>query len=356
MLMAADIEVPRHVFVHGFLLGADGAQDEQVARQRARPVRGDRVATAPTRCATTCCATSPSARTAPSRSDGLRTPATTPSSPTSTATSRAARSTCSSATATAPCPRSRPTRRCAASSPGSSRASTSCSTAPSSRPALEEIWQRVRRLNRYVEERAPWALARDADARRRAGRSCSPRSPRACASSPSRCCPTCREDRRCCSRRSAPASGDRARVRGARAGAARVSRARAAVPEGQPRVIDSHTHLDACEPPDAELVAAADAAGVRADPDRRHRPGRAAARRSRAAERFPEVYAAIGCHPHNARASSTRSCCASSPRTRAAWRSARPASTTTATARRATRSGARSRRRSPSRTSSTSRS
>jgi methionyl-tRNA synthetase len=28
-------------------------------------------------------------------------------------------------------------------------------------PALEEIWQRVRRLNRYVEERAPWKLAKD---------------------------------------------------------------------------------------------------------------------------------------------------------------------------------------------------
>ena len=27
-------------------------------------------------------------------------------------------------------------------------------------------------------------------------------------------------------------------------------------------MIDSHTHLDACEPPDAELVAAAQAAGV----------------------------------------------------------------------------------------------
>jgi methionyl-tRNA synthetase len=28
-------------------------------------------------------------------------------------------------------------------------------------PALEEIWQRVRRLNRYVEEQAPWRLAKD---------------------------------------------------------------------------------------------------------------------------------------------------------------------------------------------------
>ena len=27
--------------------------------------------------------------------------------------------------------------------------------------ALERIWQLVRRLNRYVEERAPWLLARD---------------------------------------------------------------------------------------------------------------------------------------------------------------------------------------------------
>ncbi len=30
--------------------------------------------------------------------------------------------------------------------------------------ALEEIWQRVRRLNRYVEEQAPWQLAKDPDA------------------------------------------------------------------------------------------------------------------------------------------------------------------------------------------------
>ncbi len=31
--------------------------------------------------------------------------------------------------------------------------------------ALQEIWQRVRRLNRYVEERAPWTLAKDPDRR-----------------------------------------------------------------------------------------------------------------------------------------------------------------------------------------------
>ncbi len=48
--------------------------------------------------------------------------------------------------------------------------------------ALEAIWQRVRRLNRYVEERAPWALAKDAGAGGRARRRRSPRSPRGCAS------------------------------------------------------------------------------------------------------------------------------------------------------------------------------
>jgi TatD DNase family protein len=65
-------------------------------------------------------------------------------------------------------------------------------------------------------------------------------------------------------------------------------------------VIDSHTHLDLCEPPDAELVAAADAAGV----TRMLTVGidgascRAALA---AAEAFPQVYAAIGRHPNAAR-------------------------------------------------------
>jgi TatD DNase family protein len=65
-------------------------------------------------------------------------------------------------------------------------------------------------------------------------------------------------------------------------------------------VIDSHTHLDLCEPPNTELVAAADAAGV----TRMLSVGidgascRAALG---AAEDFPQVYAAIGRHPTAAR-------------------------------------------------------
>jgi TatD DNase family protein len=65
-------------------------------------------------------------------------------------------------------------------------------------------------------------------------------------------------------------------------------------------VIDSHTHLDLCEPANAELVAAADAAGV----TRMLTVGidgascRAALA---AAEDFPQVYAAVGRHPNSAK-------------------------------------------------------
>jgi TatD DNase family protein len=64
-------------------------------------------------------------------------------------------------------------------------------------------------------------------------------------------------------------------------------------------VIDSHTHLALCEPDDADLVAAAEAAGVRRiltvgiDP--------ASCREALlATERFPQVRAAIGRHPNAA--------------------------------------------------------
>jgi len=65
-------------------------------------------------------------------------------------------------------------------------------------------------------------------------------------------------------------------------------------------VIDSHTHLDLCEPPDAELVAAAEEAGVRriltVGID-----GASCRAALAAAEAFPQVYAAVGRHPNAAR-------------------------------------------------------
>jgi TatD DNase family protein len=64
-------------------------------------------------------------------------------------------------------------------------------------------------------------------------------------------------------------------------------------------MIDSHTHLHLCEPPDAELVEAAAEAGV-------HRmltvgtDGASCRAALAAAEDFPQVYAAIGRHPNAA--------------------------------------------------------
>ena len=62
-------------------------------------------------------------------------------------------------------------------------------------------------------------------------------------------------------------------------------------------MIDSHTHLDHCEPPDAELVAAAERAGV-AHMVTIGTDGASCRAALAAAEAFPQVYAAIGRHPH----------------------------------------------------------
>ena len=64
-------------------------------------------------------------------------------------------------------------------------------------------------------------------------------------------------------------------------------------------MVDSHTHLSSCEPPDDELVAGATAAGV----TRLVTIGTGidnSAQALAAAERFPEVYAAVGVHPNDA--------------------------------------------------------
>jgi TatD DNase family protein len=64
-------------------------------------------------------------------------------------------------------------------------------------------------------------------------------------------------------------------------------------------LIDSHAHLSLCEPPDAELVAAATEAGVTRivtiGTD-----GASCRAALAAAEDFPQVYAAIGRHPNSA--------------------------------------------------------
>ncbi len=64
-------------------------------------------------------------------------------------------------------------------------------------------------------------------------------------------------------------------------------------------MIDSHTHLESCGPDDAELVAAADAAGVRRMLTVGTDPASCRAALA-AAEAFPQVFAAIGRHPNEA--------------------------------------------------------
>jgi TatD DNase family protein len=64
-------------------------------------------------------------------------------------------------------------------------------------------------------------------------------------------------------------------------------------------MIDSHTHLDLCEPPNADLVQAAEQAGVTriltVGTD-----GASCRAALAAAEAFPQVYAAVGRHPNYA--------------------------------------------------------
>jgi TatD DNase family protein len=65
-------------------------------------------------------------------------------------------------------------------------------------------------------------------------------------------------------------------------------------------MIDSHTHLDLCEPPDTELVAAAVEAGVSRMLTIGTEPASCRAALA-AAEAFPQVYAAVGRHPNACR-------------------------------------------------------
>jgi TatD DNase family protein len=64
-------------------------------------------------------------------------------------------------------------------------------------------------------------------------------------------------------------------------------------------VIDSHTHLDFCEPPDAELVVRASDAGVTRIVTV-GTTGASCRAALQAAEDFPQVYASIGRHPNEA--------------------------------------------------------
>ena len=162
MLLAAGYDVPRQLFVHGYLL----LDDRKISKSLGNVVDPLELSTstARMRCASGARARSRSARTASRRSTACAS-ATSASSGTTSATCSPARRRWSSATGTATLaavPSTTPT------SPRSLR--RSARTWPTRLDAfdltgaLERIWEVVRALNRHVEVTAPWQLAKD-DAR-----------------------------------------------------------------------------------------------------------------------------------------------------------------------------------------------
>ena len=341
LLLAAGLELPRHLFIHGYLLMR---RRDKMSKSLGNVLDPFEVMDAfGTDALRYYCFREVSFGQDGSVSTAdLRATATRPSSPTSTATSRAARWRCSRATATAWCPTSSSTPR----SPPTSTASPS-EVVRAARPRgahrrrSTRIWQRVRRLNRYVEEQAPWKLAKDPTRaerpRRRAALAGRGPARRHGAAVP----PTCPRPRAGCWRRWA-AGGDAARRRGRpalpasdrgralrrRARRRRVQRVPPLFPKPQSGpVIDSHTHLDRGR-------------GARR---RARRRGRARAGVARiltigmdaascraalaAADALPGGLRRRRPPPQRRRPASTtphRPSCARWPRTRAAARSARP--------------------------------
>ena len=112
----------------------------------------------------------------------------------------------------------------------------------------------MRRLNRYVEEHAPWALARDAARAAELERVLASLAEGLRVVTVALDAVHARQDGDAARRARAPPTATE-RAFAATGWGGRV----AAIPPLFPktRMIDSHTHLDACEPPDAELVAAA---------------------------------------------------------------------------------------------------
>ena len=300
--MAADLPVPDHVFVHGFLL-MDGREDEQVAGQRPRPVRGHRPLRRPTRCATTCLRDvsfgqdgSVSAGAFEARYESeLANDYGNLASRTIAMIGRYRDGACAR----------RPAR------PGARRRLRRAGR-PASRElldqaevtqALEEIWQRVRRLNRYVEEQRAVEARQGRAGAPASSTSCSRASSRACACSTVLLQPwlPATTEQLLAALGTPDHALEAAQLGARRVGAVRADRA--AVPQAaaraRRRVIDSHTHLDSCEP--AERRAASP---PRAPPASRRiltvgmDARDAAARRRWRPSASPRSTLAIGRHPN----------------------------------------------------------
>ena len=155
MLLAAGIEPPAHVYVHGFLL-VGGEKMSKTAAQPDRPGRPGRrlrrrrlPLPLPPR----------HSRSAPTATSPTRawSPATTPTSPTTSATCCPGSPPSSARSAAASVPRRRPTARSPRSRPRS-YAATADGVGRASRPsmALEATWRLIREANAHLEANEPW--------------------------------------------------------------------------------------------------------------------------------------------------------------------------------------------------------
>ena len=177
-------------------------------------------------------------------------------------------------------PEAEPDAALAADFEGLAPRSSSCSTRPRSRRRSSGSGSGVRRLNRYVEEQAPWKLAKDPE---QAGeldtvlRSLA-EGLRVVTVLLHAYMPETTERLMGALGQDGGFAIEAARF--GSAGRARSPAGPAAVPEARERMIDSHTHLDRSPGSDAELVAAAREAGLGAS-SRSARTRRPAARRSR---------------------------------------------------------------------------
>ena len=168
LLMAAGIELPSRVFVHGFLLGARRAQDVASRSATCSTRSRSSSSSAPTRCATTCMRDVSFGEDGSVSMEGVETrydvrAGQRPRQPREPHDRR-----WSAATATARCPASSSTRTLAPARRARRRGRRARSTRSAITDALDARLARVRRLNRYVEEQAPWKLAKDAATARRA--------------------------------------------------------------------------------------------------------------------------------------------------------------------------------------------
>ena len=151
--------------------------------------------------------------------------------------------------------------------------------------ALELIWQRVRRLNRYVEEQKPWELARDPAAAARLETVLA----------------SLHQGLRAVTVELEPYMPEASATVLAALDATPLEpipplfpKPRSNRSDRRRRLVDSHTHLSSCEPPDDELVAAALEAGRHAHRHDRHR------RRELRRSRSPPPSASPRCTPRSA--------------------------------------------------------